>query len=186
MDDDADQQACGVDRKSECGWWLMIKDFSQDKQYDVTKEIVYLIRRLMQAGEKYTKELNKKHNVSAPQLACLITLFENGSLPPSQIAKNILVNSSTVTGIIDRLEQKGLAKRERKSKDRRVVTVELTEPGMTLAKNAPSPIQQKIIDGLQQLPDEDIQKIISSLTKLTEMLDVDDLPVEEIGEEAPL
>ena len=82
-----------------------------------TKDIIYSIRRLMQAGELYTKELNKVYNISSAQLNCLLTLHENGPLPPSQIAKLMMVNSSTITGIMDRLEQKGRVKRMRISTD---------------------------------------------------------------------
>ena len=73
---------------------------------DHTKNIIYSIRRLVQGAELYTKELNKKYSVSSAQLNCLLALSENGPLPPSQIAKHILVKSSTVTGVVDRLEQK--------------------------------------------------------------------------------
>jgi len=132
----------------------------------------------MQAGEFYTKELNKKYQVSAPQLNCLLSLYENGPLPPSQIAKHIMVKSSTVTGIVDRLEQKGLVKRFRNSPDRRIITIELTDSGKNLAKNAPPPIQQKIIDGLKKLSEDELDQIILPLTKLTDMLDVQDLDVE--------
>ena len=142
-----------------------------------TKEIIYSIRRLMQAGELYTKELNKIYNISSAQLNCLLTLHENGSLPPSQIAKSMMVNSSTITGIIDRLEQKGLVKRMRISSDRRVITVELTKSGQVLAENAPPPIQHKLFDGLKKLPENDIKYIAESLLKLTDMLDVKDLEV---------
>jgi len=132
----------------------------------------------MQAGEFYTKALNKKYQVSAPQLNCLLSLYENGPLPPSQIAKHIMVKSSTVTGIVDRLEQKGLVQRYRNSPDRRVITIELTDSGKNLAKNAPPPIQQKIIDGLKKLSKDELDQVILSLTKLTDMLDVQDLDVE--------
>ena len=142
------------------------------------KEIIYSIRRLMQGSERYTKEINKKYNVSAAQVNCLLALHEYGPLPPSQIAKMILVNSSTVTGIIDRLEQKGLVERQRISQDRRVITVQLTESGKTLAENAPSPIQQKIIDGLKKLKPQEIEHIVNALNMLTNMLDVQDLEVE--------
>ena len=142
-----------------------------------TKEIVYSIRRLMQAGEHYTKELNKIYNVSAAQINCLLALHENGPLPPSQIAKHVMVNSSTITGIIDRLEKKDLVKRLRISKDRRVITVELTKNGKILAENTPSPIQQKIIDGLNQLSPSEIEQISLTLKRLTDMLDVQDLKV---------
>jgi DNA-binding MarR family transcriptional regulator len=140
-----------------------------------TKEIILLIRRLMQAGELYTKELNKKYQVSAPQLSCLLALYENGPLPPSRIARQIMVVSSTVTGIIDRLEQKGLVERSRVSSDRRVITVSLTNAGRNLARNAPPPIQEKIVDGLRRLPALETDKIIQALMTLTRMLDNHDM-----------
>ena len=155
---------------------------SRGERLDVTgartKEIIFSIRKLMQAGELYTKELEKKYHVSAPQLNCLIALYENGPLPPSQIARHIMVKSSTVTGIIDRLEQKGLVKRLRNSPDRRVITIELTETGKKLARDAPPPIQQKIVDGLKRLSEAETDQIVLGLTKLTNMLDVQDLEVE--------
>ena len=142
-----------------------------------TKEIIFAIRRLMQAGEHYTKELNKIYNVSAAQINCLIALREHGPLSPSQIAKHVMVNSSTVTGIIDRLERKDLVRRLRISPDRRVVTVELTKTGQVLAQNAPPPIQQKLVDGLHKLSPNEIDEIAATLMRLIDMLDVQDLKV---------
>jgi len=144
----------------------------------LTRDIIYQIRRLIQAASLYTKELNKTYQVSVPQLNCLLVLYENGPLPPSQIARQVLVKSSTVTGIIDRLEQKGLVERKRSSPDRRVITIELTEVGRTLAEDAPPPIQQKIMDGLKNLSNLELRKISASLNMLTRMLDVHDMDVE--------
>ena len=141
------------------------------------KHIIFSIRRLIQAGELYSKELGKTYSISAAQLNCLLALHENGPLPPSQISKYMLVKSSTVTGVVDRLEQKGLVRRIRNSPDRRVITIELTELGIRLAENAPPPIQQKIIDGLKKLSGTEIDEIADSLSRLTGMLDVQDLEV---------
>ena len=145
---------------------------------DLVKEIIHHIRRLIQAREMYTKELNKKYAVTAAQLNCIIALYDEGPLSPSQIAKIIMVKSSTVTGIIDRLEQKGFAERLRNSPDRRVVTIQLTSAGKKLAKKAPPPIQQKILDGLTSLSESEIKRIVKSLAMITRMLDVEDLEVE--------
>ena len=153
-----------------------------DAQPDPIREIVYLIRKLMQAGALYSKELNKKYNVSAPQLASLRVLLHDGAMPPSQIAKQIMVNSSTLTGVIDRLEQKGLVSRLRNDPDRRVIRVELTEAGRALAESAPPPIQVKIIKGMRKLEQTEREKIIRSLTKLAEMIDAQDLDVETENE----
>lgn len=153
-------------------------DPHQDEMQPLIRDIIHQIRRLMQAGSLYTKELNKKYQVSAAQLNCLLALHEEGPLPSSQIARLIFVKPSTVTGIIDRLEQKKLAQRVRSSPDRRVIIIELTEEGETLAKNAPPPIQQKIMDGLRSLSTEEAEKILNGLKTLTHMLDVQDLEVE--------
>ena len=145
-----------------------------ENQTELVKNIIYQIRKLMQAGEVYTKELNKKYSVSAPQLACLSTLNDYGPLPPSVISKNILVKSSTVTGIIDRLEKKEYVTRVRNSPDRRVINIELTDTGRTLVNSAPSPFQQTIVDGLTRLKSEELEQILAALTKLAHMLDFKD------------
>ena len=150
-----------------------------DKKFpsDHTRQIIYSIRRLIQASELYTKELNKKYHVSAAQLNCILTLYENGPLPPSKIANHMMVKSSTVTGVVDRLEKKGFAERMRNSPDRRVITIELTEAGKKLAQNAPPPIQQKVIDALKQTENAKKEQIVRSLNMLTGMLDIQDLEV---------
>jgi DNA-binding MarR family transcriptional regulator len=144
---------------------------------DHTKQIIFSIRRLIQASELYTKELNRKYQISAAQLNCILTLYEYGPLPPSKIADHMMVKSSTVTGVVDRLEIKGIAERMRNSPDRRVITIQLTEDGKKLAQNAPPPIQQKIIDGLKKTDTAKKKQIVSSLNMLTDMLDVQDLEV---------
>jgi DNA-binding MarR family transcriptional regulator len=152
-------------------------------QPDRVQQTIYLIRKLMQAGAYYTKELNKKYNVSAPQVACLLALLEDGPMALSQVARKIMVNSSTLTGIIDRLEQKGLVKRTRTSLDRRVITIELTEAGRKVAENAPPPVQLKIVEGLKQLNEQEREQIIQALSKLAEMIDSKELgpaPEQEI------
>jgi len=148
---------------------------SSSLQQDEIRQIIFQIRRLMQAGYQYTKDLNKNYHVSAPQLNCLLALYEMGPLPPSQIARHIMVKSSTVTGVIDRLEFKELVRRTRNSRDRRVITIELTETGKALAQNSPPPIQQKIVDGLKRLQSDQLQQMVHYLSLLTHMLDVQEI-----------
>jgi DNA-binding MarR family transcriptional regulator len=146
---------------------------------DHLKKIMYLIRKLIQAGELYSKELDRNFQVSVPQLLCLLNLHENGSLTPSQIAKNTMVGTSTMTGIIDRLEKKGLVTRVRNSPDRRTITISLTEAGKKLARRAPPPIRQEIIDGLERLPKDEIERIIHGLEMFVKLIDTQELEVKK-------
>ena len=116
-----------------------------ESQPGSVREIVFLIRKIVQARERFSKELNKKFNLSASQLATLVALFEEGAMPPSRIATYIAVRASTLTGVIDRLEKKGLVSRTRNGSDRRIITIGLTDAGRSLAEKAPSPMQMKIV-----------------------------------------
>ncbi|MDZ7695753.1 MAG: MarR family transcriptional regulator [Deltaproteobacteria bacterium] len=136
------------------------------------KEIIQLIRKLVRARELYTKELIKKYQLSASQLHCILVLNEMGPIPPSKIAQHIMVNSSTVTGVIDRLEHKGFLERVRNSKDRRVITITLTGKGKELADNAPLPVQERMIEGIKGLPPQERTRIIKSLRTLTGMVEI--------------
>jgi DNA-binding MarR family transcriptional regulator len=138
------------------------------------EEILLAIRRLMQTGELYTKALDKKYGVSASQLNCIHALMENGAIPISRIAEYMMVKSSTVTGVLDRLEQKHLVQRERSDIDRRVINIRLTEAGQTLANKVPSSIDQRIVKGLNALSPDETDQIADALNKLTSMLYVEE------------
>ncbi len=119
----------------------------------------------------YSKYLQKNYDVTQHQLACLLALFDSGPLPQSKLAQTILVKPSTITGIIDRLEQKSLVVRERSARDRRIVNIQMTSAGNELVKKAPPPIQKSIINGLKSLSERENLEVVKSLEKLVAMLD---------------
>lgn len=157
---------------------LFLGSKTSNAPQDPIAEIIHRIRRLMQAAELYSKKLDKNYGLTSAQLHTILALYENGPQPPSQLAKRVMVKSSTITGIVDRLERKGLVTRVRSLRDRRVTNIELTTEGKRLSKKAPSPINQTLVDGLKKLSNSEVQQIVLSLSKLTEMLDVEDIPVE--------
>jgi len=147
------------------------QEFVEEAVRDSIRWIVWYLRRLVQADEMFNKELYKKYSVSQPQLTCLLALHEYGPLPTSKLAKYVMVKPSTATGIVDRLEEKGLVIRQRSVLDRRVVTVELTDAGKALAEEAPVPIPGRMVDGLNRLAVEETRNIVKSLATLVAMLD---------------
>jgi DNA-binding MarR family transcriptional regulator len=137
-----------------------------------SKKVIWLLRRLIRADNLYTRALSKRYHVSSSQLASIIALYDHGPMALSQIAKEIMVDSSTVTALIDRLEKKGLVERSRTSFDRRIITVSLTDAGQRLACNAPSLLQKQMSRGLEQLPFCEKELIVRGLTSLTGLLDL--------------
>jgi DNA-binding MarR family transcriptional regulator len=56
-------------------------------------------------------------------LPCLDLIARHGPLSPSALARRAGLHPATVTGVLDRLERRGWAVRERDPSDRRAVTV---------------------------------------------------------------
>lgn len=71
-------------------------------------------------------------DVTPIQYATLKCLWEEDGQMPSQLAETLNLDSSTVTGILGRLEDKGLINRSFRMDDRRKVIVHLTEAGKSL------------------------------------------------------
>jgi MarR family 2-MHQ and catechol resistance regulon transcriptional repressor len=63
------------------------------------------------------------------QFAVLEALYHLGSMMQGEVSSKILKSSSNLTTVIDNLERNGLVRRERDTKDRRVIYIHLTEAG---------------------------------------------------------
>ena len=74
--------------------------------------------------------LRQNFSITLPQFDVLAELDRAGQpLTMSQLSRELMVSNGNVTGVIDRLENTGMAKRVRGEHDRRVQYIELTPKG---------------------------------------------------------
>ena len=71
-------------------------------------------------------------DVKGSQFGTLEMLFHLGPLNQNTIGKKLLISKSNVVAVIDKLEKRGLVKRQRSREDRRCIFVHLTEKGRAL------------------------------------------------------
>ncbi len=140
-------------------------------------EIIMKIRKIVRSIDLESKKIEKEYGVSIPQVLCLNFLRESKNYQAGQgdIKKFLNLNASTVSGIINRLEVKGLAARLPKSGDKRVVTIALTSKGDRLMNSIPALLQEKLAEKLEKLDNRTLGKIRESLQLLVDLLDIDDL-----------
>ncbi|MBW1962218.1 MAG: MarR family transcriptional regulator, partial [Deltaproteobacteria bacterium] len=98
----------------------------------------------------------RNYRVTIPQLLCLNEIYEHGPITTGALTRLVYLNSSTLTGIVDRLEKQNLVRRTRIRKDRRQIHVEMTEEGLEFIKNAPNPIQKGFLERLQSLEEDKV------------------------------
>jgi DNA-binding MarR family transcriptional regulator len=70
--------------------------------------------------------------LSMAQLNILYTLKRCGEVPMSRLAEMLNVSLSNATGLIDRIEERGLVERSRVPEDRRIVLIRVTAAGEQL------------------------------------------------------
>jgi MarR family 2-MHQ and catechol resistance regulon transcriptional repressor len=92
------------------------------------------IKLLRAAGSTSSRlqRLMAKHRLSESQFGVLEALFHLGPLSQADLCRKILKTSGNITLVIDNLEKRALARRERNPSDRRSVNVHLTEKGRRL------------------------------------------------------
>jgi MarR family transcriptional regulator, organic hydroperoxide resistance regulator len=83
-------------------------------------------------------------NLSPPQAYALRQLAPERPLPMGDLADSLACDASNVTGIIDRLERRGLVARQVSSADRRVKTLVVTAEGVA--------VREQLLTRLHQVP----------------------------------
>ena len=87
----------------------------------------------------------------------------------------INLNASTVSGIISRLESKGLVAKLPKPNDKRAVYITLTAKGAELLRKSPTTLQEKLSHRLKKLTPEQIDELDRNIELLTNIMDAEDL-----------
>lgn len=88
--------------------------------------------KLMRATDTLVRRLSQGLQgevVTHLQLPVLEALLHVGPMSQVELGRKLLRSASNVTGVLDALEQRGLVARQRRSDDRRVIDVFLTDTG---------------------------------------------------------
>lgn len=141
------------------------------ERYDLS--ILQSLRRIMRAVDIYSRKLTSMHGITTPQLICLLTVKEMGPMTSIAIANEMHISPSTLVGILDRLEAKKLIERERATKDRRRVYITTTARGREVADTAPSPLQDRLVEGLDGLSERELKKMSASLKKIVGLMEAE-------------
>jgi DNA-binding MarR family transcriptional regulator len=91
-------------------------------------EVVDLMANLVALFHKEYEEAASARSLTGAQ-AKVLALLRRGPMPMRQIAQTLSCEPSNITGIVDRLELRGLVARQADPDDRRIKRVATTEAG---------------------------------------------------------
>ncbi len=121
-----------------------------------TAKIAQEISILMPAiARRILMSLFQTIDIPQTQLFTIMTLYERDPLRLSQLSRELHISDPTASGIVDRLEKGGYARRLPDLKDRRAVLVALTPRGKAIAKTFRETTQHRWEEILEKLPPRD-------------------------------
>ncbi len=131
-----------------------------------------LLRELVktyQAFYAYDDAHIRQLGLTMPQFDVIATLGNTPGMMMSQLAEKTLVTKGTLTGIVDRLEQKGLVRREVPPDNRRSFIVLLTPAGQQLFDEIFPTHIAYLKERLQPLSEAEMTALQSSLHRLRQL-----------------
>jgi DNA-binding MarR family transcriptional regulator len=137
--------------------------------------VIAALRRIVRAIDLHSHHLVERFSVTGPQLVALQELARLGQVPVGVLARNVHVSHPTMTGILDRLEKRGLVQRTRDNEDRRRMTVTATREGLALLDAAPSPLQDHFRAEFSKLEEWEQTHMLATLQRIAAMMDAEEL-----------
>jgi MarR family transcriptional regulator, 2-MHQ and catechol-resistance regulon repressor len=103
-----------------------------DKDHDLSLKLFVVLNRVLQSIEKMAiKEINSQ-GLNLTEFGVLELLYHKGDQPIQKIGQKILLASSSITYVVDKLEEKKYLKRRGCPTDRRVTYASITDKGKEL------------------------------------------------------
>jgi DNA-binding MarR family transcriptional regulator len=129
----------------------------------------YFVTRIARIRKALRREFETRAaglEITASQLQVLRRLWEGDGITTSVLTQDASSDGGTVTGVLDRLENKGLIRRERSAQDRRAVQIWLTDEGHAL--EAPlmeiiNEINDIALDGLSERQQTQLLKALDKV-----------------------
>lgn len=123
------------------------------------------LHRVVNHLDREVSKIHSKYDLTLGQFAVLEALYHKGDLCVGEVQAKILSSSGTMPVIVKNLESRGYLKRYTDDKDKRRAILSITEEGRTLMKKAYPENEEKIMEIMRVLDDEEVDALIRILQK---------------------
>lgn len=128
----------------------------------VLRELAKTYQAFCAYDEPHIRELG----LTPPQFDVICTLGNTSGMLMNQLAEKTLVTKGTLTGIVDRLEQKGLVRREVPPENRRCFLIVLTPEGEALFEKIFPVHIEYLRERFVEMDETELAEIRSALQRL--------------------
>jgi MarR family transcriptional regulator, 2-MHQ and catechol-resistance regulon repressor len=138
------------------------KQAAQEPYLELVRELVFAYQAFTKNGDTHIRKLG----LTPAQFDVIATLGNTKGFSFKELGEKTLITKGTLTGVIDRLEEKGLVQRQIDQYDRRMFQVILTEQGEALFEIVFPAHILHFKHYFQKLTTEESENILNALHKL--------------------
>ncbi len=144
----------------------LLAELRQTKPFpSAAAEATVALLKTADVVRRRVSEVIEPHGITLQQYNVLRILrgVGEGGLPTLEIAERLIEQTPGVTRLLDRLEAKGLVRRERRPADRRQVLCTATDEGLALLARLDAAVRRADHSAVGPLPAADVERLLEIL-----------------------
>ena len=145
---------------------------------EIVIPVIRELARCYQAFQRVSDAHIRQSGLTAPQFDIVVTLGNTPGLSFKELGERTLITKGTLTGVVDRLEGRGLVERMACQEDGRSTLVRLTPEGDRVFRQVFEPHLAFLAPAFESMPECGRKELEERLKQLREALERrnDDLP----------
>ncbi|WP_223066706.1 MarR family winged helix-turn-helix transcriptional regulator [Paenibacillus caui] len=142
------------------------------EQRKIYHELFDTFRELRRSFHQVISKEAEKSCITAVQFHAMSALRKQPDIGMSELAEQLHLGNSTLSGVIDRMEKAGYVERRRSEVDRRTVTLQLTEEGREVEERT-NQLYKQAISRLDAIPEEEFEHLIRTFRQMIHLLETE-------------
>jgi DNA-binding MarR family transcriptional regulator len=145
----------------------------ESAKLDLGFEILNQLRKAVVATRQHSPHTQQTFGLTFHQIGLLLLIASHNPLSLGELAGKLEVHIVTAEEHVTRLHKKRLVSKSRPKSDRRRVEVSITQTGRRVLEQIPN-VELPFTQNLKSVPEEELQTILKSLIRLTDLLGAPD------------
>lgn len=144
----------------------MVVMYKSNLEEELSLKLFVVLTRALESVKKRVEQDIKCLGLNPTEFAVLEFIYSTGEQPIQKIGEKVLIASSSITYVVDKLEKKGLLERKPCPNDRRITYAAITTAGNNLMDEVFPNHKRALTDILAGLNIEEKKVMIEQLKKL--------------------
>lgn len=132
---------------------------------------IRLLAECMQGFERFSADYVRQYGLTHAQFDIIATLGNTCGMSYKELGQKTLITKGTLTGVIERLEEKGLVQRERCTRDKRSYFVRLSASGERVFEDVFPKLTRQAQHYFAGYGEDDFVRLETELASLKKVID---------------